>query len=410
MKNIWFINQYITTPEIEGDGYRHYYIAQYLRSQHYNPILITSSFSHAPYRHNAFFGLYKYVNKGIATIILKGNKYGKSEGFGRLLSWMIFSLALLLLPFLSKRKAPKPDIIVLSSLPLIPIVNVMLFKLLYPKCKFVFEIRDLWPLSGIELGGYSEKNVFIRILAFFEKLAYKKADLIVSVIPRADLHIKNVLGHSNFNYTWITNGYKIPERDNDCDLSEVLEVNINEANFNIGYAGTLVVANPLDTIIDVVGNHPDKRLNLYILGGGPERDRIVETSKNFGNIHVLNRVPKKYVHEFLSKMDVLFMGKGTKSTTIYEFGTSQLKTFDYFFAKKPIIQALNSKENPIAYSRAGYVIEPENETILRDKIDYFMQLDQEELDDYGQRGYDYLIANSTYKIIGEKFDKALNDI
>jgi len=151
MKNIWIINQYITTPEIDGDGYRHYYIAQQLKLLGYNPLLITSSFAHAPYRHNKFSGLYKFINKGVPTLILKGNKYEKSGGLGRMLSWIIFSIALCILPILSRKKVPKPDIIILSSLPLIPVVNILCFKVLYPKCKFVFEIRDLWPLSGIEL-------------------------------------------------------------------------------------------------------------------------------------------------------------------------------------------------------------------------------------------------------------------
>lgn len=410
MKTIWIINQYITTPEIGGDGYRHYYIAQYLKKHGYDPLLITSSFSHAPYRHNKFLGLYKFFDKGIPTLVLKGNKYGKSEGLGRILSWIIFCFPLMILPLLSQRKAPKPDIILLSSLPLLPIINVLFFKLLYPNAKFIFEIRDLWPLSGIELGGYSEKNFFIRILAFLEKLAYKKADLIISVIPRADLHIKKVLGHDNFKFEWITNGYKISEPTEKCDLKEVLDVEIRETDFNIGYAGTLVVANPLDTIINVVGNHKDPRVKLYILGGGPERERIIEASAKYNNVIVLDRVPKKYVQEFLSKMDLLFMGKGTKTTTIYEYGTSQLKTFDYFFAKKPIIQALNSKENPITYSKAGYVIEPENEEVLLEKINYFKGLNKKALAEYGQKGYDYLLANCTYEIIGKKLKKTLDGL
>ena len=76
MKNVWFINQYITTPEIEGEGYRHYYIAKHLKEEsEYRPLLITGSFAHAPYRHNSFFGLFRYVDKGVPTLILKVNKY-----------------------------------------------------------------------------------------------------------------------------------------------------------------------------------------------------------------------------------------------------------------------------------------------------------------------------------------------
>lgn len=402
MKNVWIINQYITTPEIDGDGYRHYYIAKHLKKSDYNTLLITSSFAHAPYRHTKFTGLYKFVNKGIPTLILKGNKYGKSEGFGRILSWIIFWLVLFIVPMISKKKVPRPDIIVLSSLPLLPILNVQFFKWLYPKSKFVFEIRDLWPLSAIELGGYSKNDFSMKVLAGLEKMAYRKADLIISVIPRADLHVKKVLGHSNFKFVWITNGYEIPEKSVKYNLKDVLDENINEKYFNIGYSGTLVVANPLDTIITTVGTHSNRNIHLYILGGGPERERILEISKNYDNVHILNHIPKKYVSEFLLKMNLLFMGKGKKDTNIYKYGTSQLKTFDYFYAKKPIIQELNSTEDSVTYSGAGYVIEPENEGALLEKINYFMGLDETALNNYGLKGYNYLINNCTYEKISEK--------
>lgn len=407
MKNIWIINQYITTPEIEGDGYRHYYIAKHLKKKGYQSLLITSSFSHAPYRYNKFSGFYKFVNRGIPTLILKGNSYGKSEGIGRVVSWFIFCLILFILPFISKKKVPKPDVIMLSSLPLLPIITIPYFKLFYPRAKFIFEIRDIWPLSGIELGGYSKNNVFMRVLGFLEKMAYKKADLIISVIPRADIHIKQVLGHSRFKFQWITNGYEIPERNEKYDLKEVLDTDISENHFNIGYAGTLVVANPLNTVIEVVGNHPSKKLHLYILGGGPEKERIIQISEKYSNVHILDRIPKKYVAAFLDKMQLLFMGKGTKETTIYKFGTSQLKTFDYFYAKKPILQALNSAEDPVTYSGAGYVVEPENAKELLKKINYFMGLDKEVLDTYGEKGYNYLLENCTYEKISDKLHKEL---
>mgnify|MGYP003645268828 CR=1 FL=1 len=410
MKNIWIINQYITSPDIDGEGYRHYYVAKHLqKKEDYNTLLITSSFSHAPYRHNKIKGLFKFVNKDVATIILRGNKYKKSHGIGRMISWLLFSLNLCTLPFISSKKVPKPDIIVLSSLPLIPVLNILLFKkICYPKVKFVFEIRDLWPLSAIELGNYSNSNLFIKFLKYVEKLGYLNADYIVSVIPRADKHIKNVLGHDKFKYKWVTNGFELPHPES--SLNDVFFNIIDPKTFNIGYAGTIVIANPLDTIISVVSKLKDKNINLYILGGGPEKERLLKLTESYENIHFLERVPKKFVRLFLTKMDLLFMGKGTKETKIYDFGTSQLKTFDYFYAKKPIIQALSSLENPVTYSNSGYIIPPEDEKALKDKILYFKNLSNEERFAYGKRGYDYLIEKCTYKSISEDFDKIFRNL
>lgn len=409
MKNVWFINQYITTPEIEGEGYRHFYIAEHLiKETKYKPLLIIGSFAHAPYRHNKFSGLYKYVDKGVPTLILKVNKYGLSGGMGRILNWIFFTLNLFLLPFISKKKVPKPDVIVLSSLPILPVINLVFFKLLYPKCKLVFEIRDLWPLSAIEFGGYSENNLFIRFLGTLEKWAYVNSDLIISVLPRADLHIKQILNHSNFKYKWITNGYSLSEDNPDINLEDVIDTAIAEEDFKVAYAGTLVVANPLDTVIRVVHDSRIENLKLYILGGGPEKERLQHLANGSDKIVFIDKIPKKYVAVFLKKMNLLFMGKGGKNSRVYRYGTSQLKTFDYFNARKPIIQALDSQENPVTYSGAGYVVEPESEIQLKEKIEYFYNLENESLKEYGEKGYSYLLKNCTYSIINKRFCEALD--
>lgn len=411
MKNVWFINQYITTPEIEGEGYRHFYIAEYfINETKYRPLLITGSFAHAPFRHNKFFGLYKYEDSGVPTLILKVSKYKISGGVGRILNWLLFTFNLFLLPFIPKKKVPKPDVIVLSSLPILPVINLLFFKILYPKCKLVFEIRDLWPLSAIEFGGYKESNLFIRFLGFLEKWAYANSNLIISVLPRADLHIEQVLGHSNFKYEWITNGYSLQEDNPNINLKDVIAIDINEEDFKIAYAGTLVVANPLDTLIKVVNDLQIENMKFYILGGGPEKKRLVQLAKGSTKIIFIDKIPKKYVASFLKKMDVLFMGKGGKNSKVYKYGTSQLKTFDYFNAKKPIIQALASQENPVTYSGAGYVVEPENTVQLKEKIEYFYNLDKESLKEYGEKGYSFLLENCTYKIISKRYSEAIDSI
>lgn len=235
------------------------------------------------------------------------------------------------------------------------------------------------------------------------------ADYIVSVIPRADLHIEHVLGHKKFRFKWISNGHDIKDLDLP-PLSEVVSTPLREDRFKIGYAGTLVVANPLDTLIDVVGTKYADRVEFYILGDGPEKERIEQISNTYNNIHLLGRTPRKYVHSFLIQMDALFMGKGTKDSSIYKFGTSQLKTFDYFYAAKPIIQALCSKENPVHYANAGYVIAPQNEEELVVVLNKLLSFSKEDLAEMGNNGYNYLLEHCTYEKITSKFVTVLDEV
>src|SRR5690606_37060250 len=144
-KSIWIINQYLTTPELNGESHRHSSLADEFTSKGYDVTLITSSFSHFQYRHNKINGLFKLVrNHPLRTLLIKGNKYKSTTGINRMFSWVVFCFLLFFIP---TKKLPRPDIIIVSSLSLFPILNVVyFFKKKYKNVKFVLEIRDIWPL------------------------------------------------------------------------------------------------------------------------------------------------------------------------------------------------------------------------------------------------------------------------
>lgn len=105
-KSVWLINQYLCTPELNGDGHRHSFLAEEFSKKGYNVTLITSSFSHVPYRNNEFNGLFKVLDNNIRTVLIKGNKYKGTQGVSRVLSWLIFCFLLFFIPL---KKIPKPD-------------------------------------------------------------------------------------------------------------------------------------------------------------------------------------------------------------------------------------------------------------------------------------------------------------
>ena len=98
-----------------------------------------------------------------------------------------------------KKKLDKPDIIIVSSISLLPILYAVFYKISHPKCKFILEIRDIWPLTLIEVGNYSRKNIFIRFLTWIEKLGYRKADYITSLLKGTNEHIVNTIKKTTKN-------------------------------------------------------------------------------------------------------------------------------------------------------------------------------------------------------------------
>ena len=405
-KNIWLINQYLCTPELNGDGHRHSYLAEEWIKEGHDVTLITSSFSHVPYRHNRFNGLFKIVDGSIKTLLIKGNKYSETQGFWRIFSWLIFCFLLFFIP---TNNLSKPDIIIVSSNSLLPILNVnFYFKKRFKGVKFILEIRDIWPLSLIELGGYSKKNIFIRFLTWVEKLGYKKADHIVSLLINTDQHIRDSINTQPFKYTWISNGYDLNNIDDYEEIPTRIVNQLPKNGFIIGYSGSLGIANAMEYIIKTVKDLKAQKIYLCIVGNGNELQRLKKLSKDAENIIFLGRIPKSQVQSFLSYCDLLYFG--SIKSKLYKFGISANKTFDYMYAARPILLTASIKNNVIEIAECGYVVEPENTEVLKSAIIKITQISKEKRLEIGKKGKEYLINHFTYQKLSEKYIRIFNEL
>lgn len=405
-KSIWIINQFLTTPELSNEDGRHSSLVEEFIKNGYDVTLITSSFSHAPYRHNKFRGLYQLREGKFRTILLKGINHNYSAGIWRLINLFLFSILLLFIPY---KKLPKPDIIIVSSFSLIPILNAFFqFKKRYKKVKIIFEIRDIWPLTAIEVGGYSKNNLFIKFLSWVEDLGYKKSDYIVSLLKDANVHISKKINNTNFNYAWIPNGYKINNLVSPDHLpKEITDKIPNDKKFVIGYSGAIGLANSLKYIIQSVIDLENEDFVLCILGDGVNKEKLQKLSNGHNNIVFLDRVNKNKVQDFLSRCDLLYVG--LDSLPIFEYGISPNKLFDYMYASKPILLAAPN-EGFIYEANCGEVVRAENIDDIKSKLRYFKKLKTEERAEIGQNGYDFLIERLTYEKLAVDYIKIFEEL
>ena len=359
--------------------------------------MITSSFSHVPSKDISFKGLFKIFDNDVRTLVVKGNRFANSKGIPRILSWLIFCGLLFFIP---KKKLPAPDYIVVSSMSLLPVLNVVYyFKKKYPKAKFILEIRDIWPLTIVELGRYSEKNVFVRFLAWVEKLGYNRADHIVSVLVNANKHIKSVLRHDKFEYSWISNGYNLETLKSEEKINEYLDNKIPKNKFIIGYAGTLGKANSLDYLVRAMQDLPDNICACF-LGFGNERQNLMDMDIA-KRVIFLDKVPKSQVLPFLQRCNLLYIG--LNKVKLFDYGISPQKIFDYMNASRPILLSGEFLDNPISKGKCGFVIPAENSDAIQKSIIAISQMDKTELDKLGNTGREYLMNNFTYDKLAQKY-------
>ena len=153
MGTIWVINYFAGTPD-SGWGERHYYLSKkWLDDEHKVTIVSStnnhmfSNFAHANYQYNF------EETEGRLFCWVKTPSYNP-KSVKRFWAMIVFALKAFFVPV---SKAGRPDIIIVSSMPIFSVVTGWLLKKRYKAYKFIFEIRDLWPLTPIHLMGYSRK-------------------------------------------------------------------------------------------------------------------------------------------------------------------------------------------------------------------------------------------------------------
>lgn len=383
-KNIWIINQ--TAGKLSsGWGERHYYLSKHFVKEGYNVKIISGSYNHLfieqPNIKKNWF-TYENVEKGIQFCWVKVPKYHDS-GFGKIISNLIYTFKLF---FLTSKELGKPDFIIISSMPIFPIINGLFFKKKYKINKLIFEVRDLWPLTPIYLKRYSKNHPFIKILSWFEKIAYKKSDLIVSLLPNSSEYISKISeDKSKFHY--IPNGIDehLVGRE---ELPKKIVKRIPKDKFIIGYAGTIGLANALEYFIEASLSIKEKKIHFIIVGDGFLKKSFEHRVKNSINITFINKVKKNQVQEILKYFDVCYLGR--YKSPLYLHGVSYNKYFDYMLAKKPILESSEFINDQVELSGCGIIVAPEDKEAIINGILQLYNMKKRDRNLLGLKGYEFL--------------------
>ena len=395
-KTLWIFNEYAGSP-YHGMTFRHYYLAKELVQNGYSVTIFSSSFSHVL---TTYPSTRKQYNQecidGINYIWIKMPKYKNNQGIGRIRNWFLFGFKLLFIPYLQLKK---PNFILVSSLPLIPIFPAWLFAKRW-NAKLVFEVRDIWPLSAIDIGGYSSKHPFIQMLQWIEDFAYRKAWKVVSVLPNACEHmVKRGLNKHKFHY--IPNGIEITTSLKLSTLSNELEILLPHDKFIVGYAGALGKANALEYLIEAAILLKDEsRITFVIVGNGTEKEKLMQQANEVKNIFFIPAVSKIDIPTLLQRFDICYIG--WRNRKIYDHGVSANKLFDYMYSQKPILHSINTKNDLVSLAQCGLCVEAENSEVIAKGIIQLFKMSKKERAKLGKNGKNYVLVNHNYQHLAQK--------
>ena len=400
-KSFWFINQYSSTPETAMGG-RHYYLAQELAKKGHQVYVIAGRYSHLLRNPKQFDEQYfiEEIIPNFSFVWVNLPEYQEAHSKQRVLNWFKFSW---LLRNMSNVIPAKPDVILYSSPSLIGYLGA---KYLANKFRvpFIFEVRDIWPLTLMELGGHSSKHPFIKFMQWVEDRAYKKADYVFSNLYNAVEHMQT-RGLDSSKFHWIPNGVSLEEVSQKQPLNAETLSQLPQNKFIIGYTGTIGVANAIDDLIEaakILSSNP--QLHFVLVGSGKEKESLIRKvqSLDLRNITFIDAIPKKQIQSMLEQFDICYIG--WQKNSLYRFGIAPNKLPEYLYAGKPIIHAFSGKGDIVQQAKAGITIEAEDPQAIVEAVEQLYGLTTEQRQELGTNGKKFVLQNLEYAMIAEKLE------
>lgn len=273
--------------------------------------------------------------------------------------------------------------------------------------RLLFEVHDLWPLSPMELGGYSRWHPFIMLLQAAENFACRRADAVVSILPRVREHLE-AHGMAPSKLHLVPNGVDPAEWEGALQalpaaLDERLDALRREGKFVVGYAGTHGISNALETLVEAAALLRKQPVAFVLVGGGPDKSALVQQAAALGldTVHFFDPIPKAQVPALLARFDLAYIG--WRRQPLYRFGISPNKLIDYMMAARPILHAVEAGNDPVAEAGCGLTVAPEDPQAVADGVLSLLALGAEARAALGQRGRRHALANHTYPVLGRRF-------
>jgi glycosyltransferase involved in cell wall biosynthesis len=400
-KNVWILNHYAGTAI--SPSTRHYDLGRELIKRGHSVTIFAAGFHHQKFveerlspgeswRIEDHDGV-RFV--WIRTFPYRGNEWRRAVN---MLSFFIRSV------IAGMRLSENPDVVIGSSVhPLAVVAAYLLSKV--KRSRFMFEVRDLWPQTLIDMGALRARGPVARLLRALERFLYRRADTIITLLPYAHEYIVG-LGIPRERIVWIPNG---------ADLTRYDGLHAYDggspARFTVMYLGAHGRANALHVILEAAAAVKRKgfeAVRFVFVGDGPEKESLVAyaAAQSLMNVEFRPAVPKNELFKVMGEADAFVFN--LEDLPLFKYGISSNKLFDYLASGRPVVFSGNTANNPVKESGAGLSVPANSPELLADAIISLMRLTPAQRVEIGSNGPAYMRANHTMTALGAAFEAVIN--
>ncbi|MFS2280429.1 glycosyltransferase family 4 protein [Microbacterium sp. OR21] len=398
MRTVWIVNHYATDPSESASGSRHFSLSKHLAQAGWAPTIIAASTEH-PSGRQRISTRARQMERTVGDVrfrFLRAPAYS-GNGIVRLLNILVFTVRLLLPS--GTRGLPRPEVVVGSTVhPLAAwAASVLAGRLGVP---FVFEIRDLWPQTLIDMNKLPSSSGIAWLLRFMERVLCRKASVIVTLLPFAS-HYLEERGVPREKIVWVSNGCDAADFDHSPQEETV------DGDFVFMYFGSIGLANGVEEIVRAFAPlADDTRLVLY--GGGPSLPRVRDVVQELRIGHAVDFrgvITKAEVPAVATLADALVIN--VLDLPVYRHGISMNKLFDYLAAARPVVIATNAPNNPVAEAAAGVTAPAADPAAFTRALQAVRRSSPVQRATWGANGRRLLEDEYDYAVLGRRFADAL---
>jgi glycosyltransferase involved in cell wall biosynthesis len=359
--NILVLNHYQTSLRFSSSS-RFATLAQDWVKMGHHVTVVSASYSHIYNTQPPFRGLIQTeLVDGIRYVLLKTPSY-TGNGWRRALNMVVYcALVLLFIPKLAF--APRADAVIASSVYMADSIPAWLISRLTGG-RFIREIRDIWPLSLVELGVLPASSMLVRGLGWLESFSLRRADRVVSTLPFALDHFRTKgLESSRFTYVPQALNPFDPEPGRDGIPGDVLasiEGLRTRATILVGSAGSFGHGSSKENLLEAARLLKGEGVAFVIVGDMTKQQHCIDfiAAEALSNVLLVPKSSRQVCASVLAEMDVLYIGWDARP--MYRFGISPNRMLDYMLSGKPIIHAISYGNDPVAEARCGVSVHAED--------------------------------------------------
>lgn len=397
---IWFIHHYAVPPSSPG-GTRHFSTARWLVRQGHRVRIVASSYHYQAQQETREYGgasIQCEEIEGVEFVWVRTRPY-RGNSLGRVLNLLSFAWRALRADLTEGGAAPPAVVMGSSPQPFAALAARILAT--RHRARFVYEVRDIWPQTLVELGRTSRWNPVILVFAWIERHCARRADVVVTLLPGSEPHLRHC-GAGADRIIHVPNGV-------DLDQAGPVRPLPVAATCTFLYAGAIGVANGLDQVIAAAALLADSApaARIVIMGEGPELPRLrAEVARlGLGNVEFRAPVPKAAVHEALGGADAFLMV--LRDSPVFQWGISPNKLFDYLAAGRPVVFAVNTPQDIVTTAGAGIRADSSSAADLARAMAQIAALPRETREAMGHRGRAWVEAHHDVEKLAERFGTAL---